>query len=67
MESFLQFHQPDPAYVEFLFSIPRGSSVGIYARKNAIPTLTMNDIRDVLTGQEQRRAGHEDCGAGTNL
>ena len=30
--------------------LPRGSSLGLYARKNAIPTLTLNDIRDVLSG-----------------
>ena len=32
------------------FVLPRGSSLGLYARKNAIPTLTLNDIRDVLSG-----------------
>ena len=35
---------------QFSFSIPRGSSIGLYARRNAIPTLTNNDIRDVLMG-----------------
>ena len=30
--------------------LPRGSSLGLYARKNAIPTLTLNDIHDVLSG-----------------
>ena len=30
--------------------LPRGSSLGLYARKNAIPTLTLNDIRDVISG-----------------
>jgi hypothetical protein len=46
----LQFHQKEPSYVEMAFILPRGSSVGLYARKNAIPTLTLNDIRDVLSG-----------------
>ena len=51
---FWQFHQKEPAYVKFDFAVPRGSSVGIYARKNAIPTLTLNDVRDVLTGFKER-------------
>ncbi len=46
----LQFHQKEASYVEMNFIIPRGSSVGLYARKNAIPTLTLNDVRDVLNG-----------------
>lgn len=36
--------------MEMDFIVPRGSSLGLYARKNAIPTLTLNDIRDVLSG-----------------
>ena len=32
------------------FILARGSSLGLYARKNAIPTLTLNDVKDVLTG-----------------
>ena len=46
----LQFHQKESSYVEMNFVLPRGSSLGLYARKNAIPTLTLNDIRDVLSG-----------------
>ena len=34
-----------------VFILPRATSLGLYARKNALPTLTINDIRDVLTGQ----------------
>jgi hypothetical protein len=33
-----------------VFVLPRATSLGLYARKNALPTLTINDIRDVLTG-----------------
>ena len=36
--------------MEMNFILPRGSSVGLYARKNAIPTLTLNDVHDVLSG-----------------
>ena len=32
------------------FVLARGSSLGLYARKNAIPTLTLNDVKDVLNG-----------------
>ena len=32
------------------FTLARGSSLGLYARKNAIPTLTLNDVKDVITG-----------------
>ena len=32
------------------FILARGSSLGLYARKNAIPTLTLNDVKDVITG-----------------
>ena len=45
----------ESAYVEFKFAIPRGSSIGIYGRKNAIPTLTMNDVNDVLSGFRDRQ------------
>ena len=45
-----QLEQTEAGYIQFSFSIPRGSSIGLYARKNAIPSLTINDIRDVLIG-----------------
>ena len=32
------------------FTLARGSSLGLYARKNAIPTLTLNDVKDVISG-----------------
>ena len=48
--SLSQFHQKESSYVEMDFILARGSSVGLYARKNAIPTLTLNDVKDVITG-----------------
>eukprot|EP00095_Tigriopus_kingsejongensis_P004804 maker-scaffold182_size278544-snap-gene-0.14 protein:Tk04804 transcript:maker-scaffold182_size278544-snap-gene-0.14-mRNA-1 annotation:"hypothetical protein D910_11770" len=54
------FQQKTPAYVEFDIEVPRGSSIGVYARRNAIPTLTLNDVRDVFTGfrgRSTREAG----------
>ena len=50
----MQFHQPESAYVEFDFLIARGASIGVYGRKNAVPTLTQNDLREVLTGVRTR-------------
>ena len=47
---YLQFHQKESSYVEMDFTLARGSSLGLYARKNAIPTLTLNDVKDVITG-----------------
>ena len=32
------------------FEVVRGSSLGFYARKNAIPTMTLNDVKDVIAG-----------------
>lgn len=43
-------------YVEFDIEVPRGSSIGLYARRNAIPTLTLNDVRDVFAGFRGRSA-----------
>ena len=50
----MQFHQPESAYVEFDFLIARGASIGVYGRKNAVPTLTQNDLREVLNGVRAR-------------
>ena len=45
-----QFQQKQSSYVEMEFDVVRGSSLGVYARKNAIPTMTLNDVKDVITG-----------------
>ena len=50
----LQFHQPESAYVEFDFLLSRGASIGVYGRKNAVPTLTQNDLREVIAGVRAR-------------
>ena len=54
-----QLEQTEPGYIQFAFSIPRGSSIGLYARKNAIPSLTINDIRDVLIGFRSISSGQK--------
>ncbi|XP_059078932.1 teneurin-m-like isoform X2 [Tigriopus californicus] len=51
-----QFQQKASVYVEFDIEVPRGSSIGLYARRNAIPTLTLNDVRDVFAGFRGRSA-----------
>ena len=40
----MQFYQPESAYVRFDVGVPRGASVGIYGRRNALPTHTSYDF-----------------------
>ncbi|XP_066154380.1 teneurin-m isoform X3 [Euwallacea fornicatus] len=56
----MQFYHPQAAYVKFEYSIPRGASIGVYARRNALPTHTQYDILEVLSGFKARttRASH---------
>lgn len=46
----MQFYQSESAYVKFEVSIPRGSSIGVYGRRNALPTHTSYDFLQVLSG-----------------
>jgi len=50
----MQFYQSEAAYVKFDYSIPRGASIGVYARRNALPTHTQYHILDVLSGFKGR-------------
>ena len=50
----MQFYQSEPAYVKFDYNIPRGASIGVYARRNALPTHTQYDILEVLSGFKAR-------------
>ncbi|KAJ9578404.1 hypothetical protein L9F63_005377, partial [Diploptera punctata] len=50
----MQFYQSEAAYVKFDYSIPRGASIGVYARRNALPTHTQYHILDVLSGFKAR-------------
>lgn len=50
----MQFLTTEKAYVKFNFTIPRGSSIGFYARRNALPTHTQYDFNEVLSGFNQR-------------
>jgi teneurin len=46
----MQFLTTEKAYVKFNFTIPRGSSIGFYARRNALPTHTQYDFKEILNG-----------------
>uniref|UniRef100_A0A1B6CCY7 Tenascin-like protein n=1 Tax=Clastoptera arizonana TaxID=38151 RepID=A0A1B6CCY7_9HEMI len=56
----MQFYQSEEAYVKFDYSIPRGASIGVYGRRNALPTHTQYNILEVLSGFKARsaRASH---------
>ncbi|KAK0093016.1 hypothetical protein PV326_000107, partial [Microctonus aethiopoides] len=57
----MQFYQSEAAYVRFDYNIPRGASIGVYARRNALPTHTQYDLLEVLSGFKARttRASHQ--------
>ena len=56
----VQFYQPARGFVTFDLDVPRGASVGVYARRNALPTHTNYDIMEVVKGLDgnavQKRA-----------
>ncbi|KAI5732577.1 hypothetical protein M8J76_001881 [Diaphorina citri] len=56
----LQFYQSQNSYVKFEYNIPRGSSIAVYVRRNALPTHTQYHILDILKGFKIRntRASH---------
>lgn len=50
----MQFLTTEKAYVKYNFTIPRGSSIGFYARRNALPTHTQYDFKEILSGFNTR-------------
>lgn len=50
----MQFYQSEPAYIKFDYNIPRGASIGVYARRNALPTHTQYHFKEVLSGLTAR-------------
>uniref|UniRef100_A0A146KU89 Tenascin-like protein n=4 Tax=Lygus hesperus TaxID=30085 RepID=A0A146KU89_LYGHE len=56
----MQFYQSEAAYVKFDYNIPRGASIAVYGRRNALPTHTQYHILEVLNGYKARstRASH---------
>lgn len=51
----MQFYQPTNQYVTLELSVPRGASIGFYARRNALPTHTHYDIVQILRGFKTNR------------
>lgn len=52
----LQFYQPQNQYVLWVVTVPRGASIGLYARRNALPTHTHYDILQILRGFKTNRS-----------
>lgn len=50
----VQFYVVQAGFVEMNFSIARGSSFAVYARKNALPTHTQYDLLEILRGFRAR-------------
>lgn len=48
----VQFYQPSAGYVNFALHLPRGASLGLYGRKNGLPTHTNYDVMEVIKGLE---------------
>ena len=49
----VQFYQMEPGYVNFEIALPRGSSLGFYARRNALPTHTNYDLMKIVKGRKE--------------
>ena len=43
----------EASYVTFDLEIPRGTSFGLYARRNALPTHTHHNFMEVISGLRQ--------------
>lgn len=52
----MQFYLAEPAYIKFDYNIPRGASIGVYGRRNALPTHTQYHFKEVLSGFNARTA-----------
>ncbi len=52
----MQFYQPSNQYVMWEVSVPRGASIGFYARRNALPTHTHYDLVQILRGFKTNRS-----------
>ncbi|CAN7975618.1 unnamed protein product, partial [Ixodes persulcatus] len=50
----VQFHQLEPALVKFNYTLPTGASVGIYGRRNSVPTHTRYDFVEILSARDRR-------------
>jgi hypothetical protein len=50
----LSLFQMESAFVNFDLKLPRGASIGLYARRNALPTHTNYDLMEVIKGVEDK-------------
>ena len=50
----VQFYQMEAAFVNIDLKLPRGASLGLYARRNALPTHTNYDLMEVVKGNEEK-------------
>ncbi|ODN01413.1 Teneurin-m [Orchesella cincta] len=50
----MQFYQSEGAYITWEISVPRGASIGFYAKRNARPSHTNYDIVEILRGFKTR-------------
>ena len=44
----------EAAFVNIDLKLPRGASLGLYGRRNALPTHTNYDIMEVVKGNEEK-------------
>ncbi|XP_026805650.1 teneurin-m isoform X3 [Rhopalosiphum maidis] len=51
----VQFYHPRAAYVRFNYDFPRGASIAVYGRRNALPTHTQYEILELLNGFQSRQ------------
>ena len=50
----MQFYLPDDAYLKWESTVPRGASLAVYGRRNALPTHTQYDVHHLLRGYSRR-------------
>ena len=50
----MQFYHSEAAYVRFELGLPRSASLGLYGRRNALPTHTHYDMLHVISGYKSR-------------
>ena len=51
----VQFYKDEPGFVNFEVGLPRGSSLGFYARRNALPTHTNYDLMKIVRGKKDQQ------------
>ncbi|XP_067120237.1 teneurin-m-like isoform X3 [Centruroides vittatus] len=49
----IQFHQRDPSLVKFNYTMPHGASVGVYGKRNGVPTHTRYDFTEILNSRDR--------------